>query len=208
MWPITLKQFFNVKNCNNEAMSGEIVKKIIVSLILCALVQTSTSFAEEANQTRSKKAVINCVFPKPSRQWDNAPKKIMAHIELNRGSVKASITWAIDEAFDQDWVVLAHNRTHSKKNVEEISTFQAFEKTRGTNFFTGPSNLVIAGNDGDDTDQTVIIQYERAAESIAELKANRAENKPDFTSVNMFYTSSCDGIPNQLISKKCEMKLE
>lgn len=152
--------------------------KTIFALSLLAL--TLNSFA-------GTKAKLNCVFKK-SKATDLLSMKLT--VDLEKQTAVADVDWGADNEVSK-LSVLSFSRASDAKDKEILTEFKEFEKS--PDHYLAPNTLVIAGNNGDDTDQTLVIQFRTRAESKKELMANRAKGEADYMDVNLTYIQSVDG---------------
>lgn len=161
-------------------------------LALTLLSLSLTSFSQEAKPNIEKplegtKAKFNCIFRK-STKTDLVSMKLK--VDLEKATAVADVDWGADNEVSK-LSVLTFSRASKDTDKKILTKFEAYESWGKK--YLAPNTLVVAGNNGDDTDQTIVIQYRPRAESKEELLANRKKGESDYRDINLTYIESVDG---------------
>lgn len=158
---------------------------LFFSLSLASFAQVKKTMI--AKPLEATKAKFQCVF-KPSKKSDLTSLKLT--VDLVKASAFNVVDWSGNDESSK-LSVLTFSRAQNDKDKTLLTKFQAYESSQGK--FIGPNTLVIAGSNGDNTDQTLVIQYQPRAESKKELMENRAKGETDYRDINLTYIQSVHG---------------
>lgn len=177
----------------------------MIRCLMLAMVMVSAFADQGSSMTESKKARITCQFSEKEAKSNDAPESIVIHANLATKSAQTRILWTgLGEIGRSGFSILTHSRASNDQNRETLTSFKAFENP---GHYVAPSTLVLAANNGDDTDRTIVVQYRSNAESASDLKENRKDGDPDFIDVNLVYISSMDGGMWMSKAAKCSMTM-
>lgn len=165
---------------------------------------SSASHAGEI--TESKRAHIVCRFSGSDSKGGHTPATVTIDADLSSKTAHIKQIWddRDDGNGNTEFSVLTNARASDSKDRETLESFNAIETSKG---YTAPTTLVIAGNNGDDTDQTFVIQYRPGFYSEKEYK-ERSSKEADFVNVNLQYMKSCGGKLTGGKSVSCKMSLK
>lgn len=174
-------------------------------LALTLLSLAFTIFAQEAKSKTEEllegtKAKFNCTFKKSAKS-DLVSLKLK--VDLEKATAEADVDWGADNEVSK-LSLLTFSRASSDTDKKTLTKFAAYESW-GKNYLA-PNTLVIAGNNGDDTDQTIVIQYRPRAETKEELLANRKRGESDYIDINLTYIQSVDGYSHPNVTS-CTMEV-
>ena len=186
------------------------MKNLNVVWVLCMSALLSSAVLANEVKLSSKKARIVCEFAKNNLELE----KITINADLGTKTARVVQHYEGDGDNGNDrFSILTHSRASDSKDRETLREFSPIADSRynssDVSAYKAPATLVLAGNNGDDTDQTLVLQYRGGANDEKELKDGRARGESDFTDINLVYLASCDGnLAQPLASKTCKMNLE
>ncbi len=167
---------------------------------------TSPAFASGVEPSASTKAIIDCTFSNESVQHNYTPKHLRIEADLATNTAKVAQKDADGEGNgNTSFSILTCSRASDSRDREMIKTFSAYENPKG---YAAPNTLVMAANNGDDTDQTIVVQYRPSSTTAKEMEEIRAKGGADFMDVNVVYMGSVDGNMSTGQAEKCTMKLK